>query len=105
VTAEKCIRPGANDYSSKPVDPDRLVFNVTSLVEKPGVVHCLCGNVQILIVDDRPENLFAVEPVLSGCKEYFRLICGAEALNLILEHDFCVAIVDIQIAGRWMATS
>jgi signal transduction histidine kinase/CheY-like chemotaxis protein len=53
---------------------------------------------KILIVDDKPENLYALEKLLKKLDvEVVQAFSGAEALNLALEHDFCVAIVDIQM--------
>ncbi len=53
---------------------------------------------KILIVDDRPENLYVLEKLLKELDvEVFQTLSGVEALNLTLEHDFCVAIVDIQM--------
>jgi two-component system sensor histidine kinase/response regulator len=53
---------------------------------------------QILIVDDRPENLFVLERLLQKLDvHFFRATSGQEALGLTLEHDFCVAIVDVQM--------
>ena len=56
------------------------------------------GRPEILIVDDKPENLYALEKLLGNLGvEVFRALSGSEALSLSLEHDFCVAIVDIQM--------
>ena len=53
---------------------------------------------KILIVDDRAENLYALDKLLKTLDvEVVQALSGAEALNLTLEHDFCVAIVDIQM--------
>jgi signal transduction histidine kinase len=53
---------------------------------------------KILIVDDKPENLFALSRLLQALDvEVGQALSGVEALNLTLEHDFCVAIVDIQM--------
>ncbi len=53
---------------------------------------------KILIVDDRPENLYVLEKLLKELDvEVIQALSGVEALNLTLEHDFCVAIVDIQM--------
>ena len=53
---------------------------------------------KILIVDDKPENLYALERLLEKLHmEVVEAQSGAEALSLVLEHDFCVAIVDIQM--------
>src|SRR5512136_3415420 len=53
---------------------------------------------KILTVDDRAENLYALERLLKNLDvEVIKALSGAEALNLTLEHDFCLAIVDIQM--------
>lgn len=53
---------------------------------------------KILIVDDRPENLYALDKLLKALEvKVVQALSGAEALNLTLEQDFCVAIVDIQM--------
>lgn len=53
---------------------------------------------KILIVDDKPENLYTLDKLLKKLDvEVIQAVSGGEALNLTLEHDFCVAIVDIQM--------
>src|SRR5512136_3119071 len=52
----------------------------------------------VLIVDDKPENLYTLEKLLKKLDvAVIQAHSGPEALNLALEHDFCVAIVDIQM--------
>jgi two-component system, sensor histidine kinase and response regulator len=52
----------------------------------------------ILIVDDRPENLFALQKLLRTLDvEIFQANSGNEALGLLLEYEFFVAIVDVQM--------
>ncbi|WP_373231146.1 response regulator [Cohnella sp.] len=54
--------------------------------------------VNILIVDDHPENLVAIEAVLSG--EPYRLVraySGLEALRFLLEGEFAVIVMDVQM--------
>ncbi|MDF2668571.1 MAG: histidine kinase [Paenibacillus sp.] len=56
--------------------------------------------VNILLVDDRPENLVAIEAVLTG--EPYRLVraySGMEALRAVLEDEFAVIIMDVQMPG------
>jgi len=51
-----------------------------------------------LIVDDKPENLFALEKTLQKLDvQVIKANTGNEALGLILDHDFCTAIVDVQM--------
>lgn len=55
---------------------------------------------KILLVDDRPENLLALEKVLAGLGRELDLVkasSGNEALALTLEHDFALALVDVQM--------
>lgn len=55
-------------------------------------------NVKILIVDDRPDGLVALEAVLRqpGCTIY-SASSGQEALTQVLEHPFAVIIMDVQM--------
>ncbi len=53
---------------------------------------------KILIVDDKPENLFALAKVLQKLPlTIIQATSGTEALTLVLEHDFFAAIVDVQM--------
>jgi DNA-binding response OmpR family regulator len=53
---------------------------------------------KILIVDDKPENLFALEKILPKITvDVFQASSGNEALGLVLEHEFAMAIVDVQM--------
>jgi two-component system, sensor histidine kinase len=54
--------------------------------------------VNILLVDDHPENLVAIEAVLSG--EPYRLVraySGREALRCLLDDEFAVIVMDVQM--------
>ena len=53
---------------------------------------------KILIVDDRPENIFALEKVLAQTgAEVVRAAGGNAALKLTLHHEFALAILDVQM--------
>ena len=53
---------------------------------------------EVLIVDDRRENLYILNGMLKTLDvEVVQALSGAEALNLALAHDFCLAVVDIQM--------
>jgi two-component system sensor histidine kinase/response regulator len=53
---------------------------------------------KILIVDDKPENLVALEVVLKDMDvELIRANNGNEALKATLHHDFALALLDIQM--------
>ncbi|MBE9092752.1 response regulator [Tychonema sp. LEGE 07203] len=56
--------------------------------------------VNVLIVDDRSENLVALEAILN--KPYYNLVkatSGAEALRCLLNEDFAVILLDVQMPG------
>ena len=53
---------------------------------------------KILIVDDKAENLFALDKILQKLDvEVLQARSGNEALGLTLEHELCMAIVDVQM--------
>ena len=55
---------------------------------------------KILIVDDKVENLVALEKLLSVFKvEAIRALSGNEALQKTLNHQFALALVDVQMPG------
>ena len=55
---------------------------------------------KILIVDDKEENLFALEKVFEGrVAEIIKATSGNDALKSTLEHEFAVAILDVQMPG------
>ncbi len=56
------------------------------------------GSTKILIVDDRPENLVALDASLSKPdRTIIRANSGSEALERMLEHDFAVVLLDVQM--------
>ena len=53
---------------------------------------------KILIVDDRPENLLAIETVLKHVDtEIIKARSGNEALALMLHHDLALVLLDVQM--------
>lgn len=66
---------------------------IEKLNSKVSIVH-------ILIVDDRPENLIAIEAILTSPN--YQLHCahsGEEALRHVLTTDFAVILLDVQMPG------
>jgi signal transduction histidine kinase/CheY-like chemotaxis protein len=58
------------------------------------------GPVNILLVDDRPENLLALEAILEPLGETLvRALSGADALKAVLTTDFAVILLDVQMPG------
>jgi response regulator RpfG family c-di-GMP phosphodiesterase len=56
--------------------------------------------VNILLVDDRPENLFAMESLLASPElNIVKAASGNEALGLMLEYDFALVLLDVQMPG------
>jgi CheY-like chemotaxis protein len=55
---------------------------------------------KILLVDDRPENLLALEAILSSLNQQLvRAASGEEALKRLLTDDFAVILLDVQMPG------
>lgn len=55
---------------------------------------------RILIVDDLPENLLALNALIRHTdRTIFQASDGEDALDLLLEHDFALAILDVQMPG------
>jgi len=52
----------------------------------------------ILIVDDKPENLLALESILDNPQiQLYKATSGNEALALVLEYDFALILLDVQM--------
>ena len=55
---------------------------------------------KLLIVDDLTENLLALEALIQGeDREVHRAQSAEQALSLLLEHEFALAILDVQMPG------
>jgi signal transduction histidine kinase len=56
--------------------------------------------VNILLVDDRPENLLALEAILEPLGQLLiRATSGPDALRKVLETEFAVILLDVQMPG------
>ncbi len=56
--------------------------------------------VSVLMVDDRQENLLALEAILEGMGlDLVRACSGEEALKAVLRQDFAVILMDVQMPG------
>ena len=66
----------------------------------PRSVFAMRDQVDILIVDDRAENLLALEAILEPLgQRLVRAHSGEEALRKLLQHDFAVVLLDVQMPG------
>ncbi|WP_210638948.1 MULTISPECIES: hybrid sensor histidine kinase/response regulator [unclassified Pseudomonas] len=55
---------------------------------------------KLLIVDDLPENLLALDALIKrDDREVFKALSADEALSLLLQHEFALAIIDVQMPG------
>src|ERR1044071_6521707 len=58
------------------------------------------GKAKILIVDDKPENLLAMESILEGLDQNLVQATSArEALRYLLMEDVAVIVLDVQMPG------
>lgn len=70
---------------------------VTGVIRVPNAEAAVA---KILLVDDLPANLFALgELLLQDGVELFHSLSGRDALELLLIHDFALAIIDVQMPG------
>ncbi|WP_293780105.1 hybrid sensor histidine kinase/response regulator [uncultured Oxalicibacterium sp.] len=57
-------------------------------------------NTKLLIVDDLPENLLALSEIIKQeDRTIYQATSGEEALFLLLEHEFALAILDVTMPG------
>lgn len=55
---------------------------------------------KLLIVDDLPENLLALEALIKReDRQVYKALSADEALSLLLQHEFAMAILDVQMPG------
>ncbi|HEY9108828.1 MAG TPA: hybrid sensor histidine kinase/response regulator [Roseateles sp.] len=60
----------------------------------------MIDTVKLLLVDDLPENLLALQALLRDDQlEMHAATSGEEALSLLLEHEFALALLDVQMPG------
>lgn len=78
----------------------RIGFMVKFMIRQVIGMVVFDGPINILLVDDNPENLLALEAVL-GDSNYRLVKClsGEEALRCLRYDDFAVIVLDVQMPG------
>lgn len=89
------------DLEAQPRQPDPAVRDANSRVPpmatEPSADE---DSARILIVDDLSENLLALNALIrQDDRTIFQASRGEDALNLLLEHEFALAILDVQMPG------
>ena len=71
-----------------------------SLDQPNGVEAAAPPRVSLLLVDDRPENLLALEAILEPLgQNLLRANTGPEALKAVLQDEFAAILLDVQMPG------
>jgi signal transduction histidine kinase len=82
--------------SSDPASSEAVVASSAAPVEAPAEL----AKAKILVVDDEPKSLFALQELLAPLgQELMAAASGEEALKLALKHDFAVILLDIRMPG------
>jgi signal transduction histidine kinase len=87
------VSPAAVNESASPPAPTE-----SALPEGAAAAPALDDKVNILLVDDQPANLVALEAMLQGLgQNLIRAESGREALKWLLTHDFAVILLDVKM--------
>ena len=78
--------------------PDTLGANVFDHPSAPPPLRPSDDRVNILLVDDQPANLIALEAMLQGLEQnLIKAESGREALKWLLTHEFAVILLDVKM--------
>lgn len=82
-----------NDNSDAPSAPPASKADAKGYRPEDAPTH-------ILMVDDHPANLLALEGILAPLGQVLvRATSGADALKAVLQHDFALILMDVQMPG------
>ena len=99
---EASIAAGATEYVTKPVDLDRLLALMTTWVTPRRLAQGepVTARPRVLAVDDRRENLLALQAILEGLAvEVVSVTSGEDALKRLLTDDYAVILLDANMPG------
>jgi len=86
------------DLTEKATDAVMLGEAAIAASQETNAVLAAPIKASILIVDDRPRNLFALARMLDGFGwDVVEAKSGADALRCLLRQDFAIILVDIQM--------
>ncbi len=80
---------------------DRQLMHLQELINGRGTRRAGDSPLRVLLVDDRPENLLALEAMLSDMSDVslVKATSGQEALRAVLREDFAAILLDVQMPG------
>jgi signal transduction histidine kinase/DNA-binding response OmpR family regulator len=79
---------------------EREVNKMGATGGRPWLADAGRGSAKILVVDDRKDKLLAFQAILQELEQdIFTAGSGDEALKLVLEHDFAVILLDVNMPG------
>ena len=100
---EASLAAGATEYVTKPVDLDELLALMANWVTPPAPPPPggpMTGRPRVLAVDDRRENLLALQAILEGLAvEVVSVTSGEDALKRLLTEDYAVILLDAHMPG------
>jgi signal transduction histidine kinase len=95
VAPEQASQVGA---ASSPTDSSPIPDESAPLPLGPAAPPPIEDRVNILLVDDQPANLVALEAMLQGLgQNLIKAQSGREALKSLLTHDFAVILLDVKM--------